>query len=276
MTFRNILSGIVLGSGAPSNDSDWSTHLYLDVDSDVFYHRMFGEDWTSVQSVAEDTSTAGVITASKTVVANAAGAISNVGGHLSLNSSLTATDNAGKNVRINSITNTGTANPLVGVQIKPAQGASMSNGVTGLEVSPRVNDTFALSGAGGTIIGTHSDVYLKGTSAGTIAGDVRALNLELVTDDAGTRAITGNVNAIRVRAAFSGTISGKMVPIRIEKAETQTGSEQWDAVLELPSTLAGIWNDAPGTEPTTADGYIKVLVNGNARYIQLYSGAPVD
>lgn len=222
-----------------------------------------------------NSTSAGVITASKAVVANAAGAISNVGGHLSLNSSLTATDNAGKNVRINSITNSGTADSFVGVQIKPAQGASMANGVTGLEISPRVNDTFALTGAGGTIIGVHSDVYLKGTSAGNIEGDVRAANLELVTDDAGTRTITGNVNAIRVRAAFSATgITGTMVPIRIEKAEAQTNSQQWDAVLDLPSTNAGVWNDDPATELDlpggTVKGYIKVLVNGNARYIALY------
>jgi hypothetical protein len=47
-------------------------------------------------------------------------------------------------------------------------------------------------------------------------------------------------------------------------------------VLNLTSDQAGVWNDNPNTEPTTADGYIKVLVNGQVRYIQLYSGAPVD
>jgi len=66
------------------------------------------------------------------------------------------------------------------------------------------------------------------------------------------------------------------VDFRIEKAETQTNSQQWDCVLELPSTAAGIWNSAPGTEPSTADGYFKVLVNGVARYVQLYSTAPTD
>jgi len=274
MAFRSIVTNVTLGSGAPSNDNDWHTRLYIDVDSDVMYHRMFGEDWTAVQSTFEDTVAAGVVTASKSVVANAAGAISNVGGHLALNSSLTATDNAGKNVRINSITNSGTANSFIGVQIKPAQGASMSSGVTGIEISPRVNDTFALTGSG-TLIGAHIDAYLKGTT-GNIAGSVRALELELVTDDAATRTVSGDVSGIRMRAAFSGTITGVMAPIRIEKAETQTNSQQWDCVLELPSTNAGIWNDAPNTEPSTADGYFKVLVNGNARYVQLYSVAPTD
>lgn len=194
--------------------------------------------------------------------------------HLELNSGATASDLAGKTVRINSITNTGTANSLIGFQSKPAQGAATAQNVIGCEISPRVNDTFALTGSG-TLIGAHIDAYLKGTT-GNIAGDVRGAQIELVTDDAATRTVSGDVVGLRFRAAFSGTITGDMVAIRIEKAETQTNSKQWEAVLELTDTVAGVWNDAPGTEPTTADGYFKVIVNGNARYVQLYSGAPAD
>ena len=184
----------------------------------------------------------------------------------------TVTDS--KTVRINSITNTGTANSLIGFQSKPAQGASTAQNVIGGEISPRVNDTFALTGSG-TLIGLHVDSYLKGTT-GNVAGDVRGMQIELVTDDAATRTISGDVVGLRFRAAFSGTITGDMVPIRVEKAETQTNSKQWEALFELTSTVAGVWNNAPGTEPSTADGYIKVIVNDAVRYIQLYSGAPVD
>lgn len=225
--------------------------------------------------------TAGTITASKAVVAGASSnilglnTIASSAAHLALNSGVTASDVAGKTVRVNSITNTGTANSLIGFQSKPAQGASTAQNIIGGEISPRVNDTFALTGSG-SLIGLHVDAYLKGTS-GDIGGDVRGLNVEMVTDDAGNRAITGNVSMIRLRSAFSAaSIGGKFTAMRIEKPETQTGSKTFDAVFELPSTLAGVWNDAPGTEPTTADGYIKCLVNGNARYIQLYSGAPAD
>ena len=179
-----------------------------------------------------------------------------------------------KPVRINSrnyLDSSSTNN--IGFQSKPAQ-AVAGGSITGAEISPRVNNTFTLSG---NIIGLHVDAFVRGTAAGTITGDVRALNLELVTDDAGTRTISGNVSFIRIRGAFSATtVTGKIAAIRIEKLESQTNSKQFDAVLELPSTLAGVWNSAPATEPTTADGYIKVLVNGAARYIQLYSGAPVD
>ena len=203
------------------------------------------------------------------------GMLPSSGQHLLLNSGLTSNDLAGKTVRINSITNTGTADSLIGFQSKPAQGVATAQNVIGGEISPRVNDTFALTGSG-SLIGLHVDAYLKGTT-GNIAGDVRGMQIEMVTDDAGARTITGDVSALRIRSAFSATgITGVFAPIKIEKPETQTNSQNYDAVLQLTSTLAGIWNDAPGTEPTTADGYIKVLVNGNARYIQLYSGAPVD
>ena len=178
-----------------------------------------------------------------------------------------------KVIQLNSRNYVGTTGDNIGVQIKPAVTvAKTADGLKGLEVSPRVNSGIAMAGASGTVIGIHADVYLKGTAAGTIAGDVRALNLELVTDDAGVRALTGNANAIRIRAAFSVSITGKMVPIRIEKAEAQTGSIQWDAVLELPSTVAGVWSDTETS--ATGAGFIKVLVNGNARYITLTSGTP--
>ncbi|HAM42178.1 MAG TPA: hypothetical protein DCP69_12850 [Candidatus Omnitrophica bacterium] len=184
----------------------------------------------------------------------------------------TATDS--KNVRINSRNFPATTGDAIAVQIKPAVSVTKTaDGLKGLEVSPRVNSGIAMAGASGTVIGIHADVYLKGTAAGAIGGDVRALNLELVTDDAGVRAITGEANAIRVRAAFSASITGKMIPIRIEKAETQTGSLQWDAVLDLPSTNGNIWTDAGVTSATTA-GAIAVRVNGNRRYINLFSATP--
>ena len=197
------------------------------------------------------------------------------GQNLQLNSGPTGTDQTGETVRINSITNTGTANSWIGFQSKPAQGASTAQNVIGFEVSPRLNDTFALTGSG-SIIGAHVDTYLRGTT-GNVAGDVRGQQIELVTDDAGTRTVSGDVVGLRFRSAFSATgITGDMVPLRVEFSEVQTNSQNWDAFLKLTGDQAGVWNDNPGTEPTTADGYLKIIVNGQIRYIQLYSGAPVD
>lgn len=199
--------------------------------------------------------------------------IASSGDHLELNSGVTASDVAGKTVRVNSITNTGTANDLIGFQSKPAQGAATAKNVIGCEISPRVNDTFALTGSG-SLIGAHVDAYLKGTT-GDVAGNVRGLQVELVTDDAGTRTITGHVAAIRIRSAFSATgITGNFVPFRVEKAEAQTNSQNYDALFDLTGTSPGVWNDDPATELNlpggTVKGYIKVLVNSQARYIALY------
>ena len=177
-------------------------------------------------------------------------------------------------VRINSRTTTQTSGNFIGFQSKPGQGAASTGNVIGCEISPRVNDTFALTGSG-SVIGAHMDAYLKGTT-GNIAGDVRGAQIELVTDDAGTRTVTGDVIGLRFRAAFSGTITGDMVVIRIEKAEAQTNSKQWEYVMELTGANALIWKDDYGTEVTTLSGAIKVRVNDADRWIPLYSGAPVE
>lgn len=178
-----------------------------------------------------------------------------------------------KPVRINSRDYTQASGSSIGFQVKPAQTVTNADYVKGGEISPRINSGVAGKG----LTGLHVDAYLKGTAAGTITEDVRGIELEMLADNGGTRTISGNVSALRIRSAFSATtITGKFVPIRIEFPESQTNSKTYDAVFELTGTVPLVWNSAPGTEPSTADGYIKVLVNGVARYIQLYSGAPVD
>lgn len=175
-------------------------------------------------------------------------------------------------IRINSRTVTTATAGIIGAQIKPAQGVATANNVIGVEISPRVNDTFALTGSG-SLIGAHIDAYLKGTT-GNIAGDVRGAQIELVTDDAGTRTISGDVIGLRMRAAFSGTITGNMIAFSVEKAETQTNSKQWEYLFELTGDNGLVWKDDYTTEVTTIAGAIKCFVNGQDRWIPLYSGAP--
>ena len=183
----------------------------------------------------------------------------------------TQTDN--KTVKLNSRNYDQTSGSSIGFQVKPAQNTGSSGNVIGGEISPRVNSGVALSGTG-SVIGLHVDAYLKGTAAGTIAGDVRGMQIELVTDDAGTRTVSGDVSGLRFRSAFSATtITGKFCPIKIEVPETQTNSKNYDAVMQLTSLLSGVWSDAAVTSATAA-GFIKVLVNGSARYINLFSGTP--
>jgi len=248
---------------------------------------MAGVAMTAAELAAGAAVTPGTVAASKTVVVDANkdigvfrnvtlnGYLASSAAHLALNSGVTATDLAGNTVRLNSITNIGTANSNIGFQSKPAQGASMASNVIGCEISPRVNDTFALTGAG-TLIGAHIDAYLKGTT-GNIAGDVRGAQIELVTDDAGTRTVSGDVVGLRFRAAFSGTITGNMVPVRVEIAETQTNSKQWEYAFEFTGDNALVWRHDYTTEVSTAGavaGALKVRVNGQDRWIALYDTAP--
>jgi len=176
-----------------------------------------------------------------------------------------------KTIRINSRNYTSSGN-FIGFQCKPAQNVAGAD-IKGMEISPRVNSGFAMTGS---VIGAHIDAFLKGTAAGTITGDVRALNLELVTDDAGTRDITGNVTFIRLRGAFSaGTVSGKITAMRVEKLEAQTGSEQFDAIFEFPSTNGAVW-DVKGSDysPAQPRAKVKILVNGTAYWLVGYATEP--
>jgi len=183
----------------------------------------------------------------------------------------TVSDN--KPVTINSRNYTQTSGSSIGFQSKPAQTVTSTGSVIGAEISPRVNNDIDIA----NVIGLHVDTYLKGTTANTVSADVRGMQIEMVTDDSGTHTVSGNVTGLRFRTAFSATaITGDMEAIRIEFPEAQTNSQTYDQVLTLTGTVAGVWNNAPGTEPSTADGYIKVKVNGAVRYIQLYSTAPTD
>ena len=113
--------------------------------------------------------------------------------------------------------------------------------------------------------------HQKGTAVGTVSGDVRGLQIELVSDDAGTRTITGEVNAIRIRAAFSATaITGKFSAIRVEIPETQTNSKTYDYLLDLTGTGTA-WSDTDTASGDTEAGFIRVRINGNARRIVTYS-----
>ena len=223
-----------------------------------------------VVGVGAGTADAALTLGALTVTSDGALTITSTAAAMSLNGTLTNT------IKLNSRTDsTSTTGDFIGAQIKPGVGITKTTGgVTGVEISPRVNNTFELTT--GSVIGAHIDAYLKGTT-GDIGGDVRGAQIELVTDDAGARTITGDVTGLRFRSAFSAAaITGNFQAIKIEKPETQTGSQTYDSVLTLTSTIPLVWNSAPATEPSTADGYIKVIVNGAVRYIQLYSGAPVD
>ena len=180
-----------------------------------------------------------------------------------------ATTSDGRTITLNSRNYTQTSGSSIGFQSKPAQAATTTGSVIGAEISPRINNTFTTA----NIIGLHVDAYVRGTTARTISGDVRGQQIELVTDDAATNTISGDVVGLRMRAAFSATtVTGHMVPFKVEIAETQTNSQAWDALFKLTGT-----GDAWGTDTGSGDtesGFIKVLLGSTAAYIVLYSDAP--
>ena len=188
------------------------------------------------------------------------------------------TQDLSKSIRLNSQTDTTTASgDLIGFQSKPRTGVAGTQSVYGCQISAQISNAIALTGSG-SIIGGHFDVYVRGTAAGTIAGDVRGLQIELTTDDAGTRDITGYVTGLRIRKAFSaGTVTGVQSAIRVEAPEAQTNSETYTGLFDLTSTVGSgataVWTDGSVTSATAA-GVIGVYVNGNKRYINLFSGTP--
>ena len=185
-------------------------------------------------------------------------------GHLALK---TVDDN--KTVKINSRNYTSSGNGI-GFQCKPSQTVNGAD-IKGGEISPRVQSGITLSGS---IIGLHVDFDLKGTAAGTITGDCRVLELEMVADVSGGRTVTGDVTAIRVRSFMpaSGGVGGIKSVIKIEKVET--GGVAYDGILDLKGVESDLYNDTDSGGGGSLDGFVKLQVNGNARYIRLYDAAP--
>jgi len=214
------------------------------------------------------TSTAGFVGAvtgnvTGNVVATSVAATS--GQNLALNSGTTAADVAGKTIRLNSITNIGTANSFIGFQSKPAVGASTANDVIGGEISPRVNDTFALTGSG-SIIGLHVDAYLKGTT-GNIAGDVRGMQIEMVDDGGSSRTVAGNVSHLRMRSNISYAVTGVYSALRVENEE---GTKAMDCFAQF-TTSSGCLVEASGTVGGTQDKALKLYIGSTVYYVPLHT-----
>jgi len=165
-----------------------------------------------------------------------------------------------------------TTGDSIGFQSFANQSVTSTGTVFGGQVRARLADDIDM----GNLIGLQSDVFLAGTTAKTVSGDIRGLQIELTTSDSATNTVSGDVTGIRIRAAFSAsTLTGDMVPIKIEVAETQTNSQQWDAVFELEGANTGIWaSGAASGVGDTEDGYFKIIIDGVAQYVMTFSDTP--
>lgn len=187
----------------------------------------------------------------------------NTGNHFIIN---TESDN--RTVKINSRNFTQTSGDSIGFQTKPSQTVSSSGSVQGGQISPRLQSGITLTGS---IVGLHVDFDLKGTASGTIGGDCRVLELEMIADVGGGRTIDGDVTAIRVRSFMpaSGGVSGVMSAMKIEAPEP--GGVIYDALLHMPANVTGIWEDATASGSGSHVGFIKVIVDGTSLYIRLHA-----
>lgn len=239
-------------------------------------HRFRCSAYTSGTIVTTLSDSSDVLTRSRngdgsdSVLIRSGGIVESPNAHLQLNAGVTSSDINGQTVRLNSIVNTGTTKDFIGFQSKPRQGATTTKEVIGGEVEPGVNDGFGA----GQLTGLKISAYLKGTT-GNIAADVRGLNSELVTDDAGARTIAGDVCHRRIRTCFSGTVTGKVVVDKIEVPEIQTGWKNFDAVWMFVSTNGSIWN-VKGSDYTPAEprAKVKILINGTAYWLVAYAQEP--
>lgn len=180
-----------------------------------------------------------------------------------------STKNDSDPVKLNSRDFTRGSGDNIAFQSKPNQTVASTGSVYGAQVSPRAASGIAVA----NLIGFEASPILKGTAAGTISGDVRAFDA-IIESEGSARTVGGDVMSMRCRLNFPINPTGHIVPIKVLNAEQSPGT--WDAFVKFEGDQAGVWKAAPATEPTTADGYIKVLFGTTARYIALFSGAPVD
>jgi len=170
-----------------------------------------------------------------------------------------------KNVRIQSRDYTATSGEHAAVQIKPNISVGGTTGITGLEISPR----FAEGIAGGKIVGIFAGIDLKGAAGGN-CGPARCVEAKLESASGSTRTVS-EAWCIDCMNSLHGTVTDGPAAIHVG---TPGGNVAWESVMELVGTQSLCWHDTDTGTGDTEAGYFKVIVNGNARYVALYSDAP--
>ncbi len=168
-----------------------------------------------------------------------------------------------KNVRLNSRNYPGTTGDSSGVQIKPNRSVDGTASVTGLEASPR----FAAGIGGANLVGIKADPLLK-AGAGDITGSVKAVEANIDFGISGTRTITGDIAAFESFLAVPSTYtySGDKTFLKVRTPNIAG----WDYFLKAEAN-AGIFDETGGTY-STAQGFLKVKINGTDYRIPFYDG----
>lgn len=157
-------------------------------------------------------------------------------------------------VRLNSRSYTQASGDSIGFQSKPSQTVTTTGTVKGGDISPRVQDGIAAA----NIIGLHVDTDMKGSS-GNVSGDVRVLELEVVSDVSRTGTISGDAALIKGRTNLTPTVSGHVVGIKFGQSEAAGGN--WDGVVKAPVQAGFAAKHGGGGASLPADvGWLRVIV----------------
>jgi hypothetical protein len=151
----------------------------------------------------------------------------------------------------------------IGFQSKPSQVITTTGTVKGGDISPRLQSGIAAA----NLIGLHIDTDMKGTAGGNVSGDVRGVEIELVSDGGSGRTIAGKASAIKLRSNIDATITGVVTCMRVPSGEAAAG--QWEGLLDLDN-IAAVFDDTEAGAAANKAGFIKVWINGNARFIRVY------
>lgn len=167
--------------------------------------------------------------------------------------------------RINSKDYNHTSGGCVAIQTKPnvvtgGSGVDMH----GIESSPR----FADAATGRDLIAFKSNPILKGTT-GTLSGAVRCYEGKLETSTTCTRTVAV-MAVLEAMSDVRGTVTQGPTVILVNKGDYKA----WESVMELKGNESLVWHDTDTAVGGTAAGYFKVIINGNNRYVKLYSDAP--
>jgi len=169
------------------------------------------------------------------------------------------TDKADKTVRINSKTFATDAS-IIGMQTKPRAGVNQTNDVIGIESMPGLGVTAITNSAG--IVCFKAEPYIHAT-AGAITGDVRGYEVSLgCPSGAGT--ITGVLCGMKFINNTAKAVTGGIFPIYVV---THGDAQPWTAFALLPDD----GQVASSSEnPSTINGWVKVKIGSNTRYIATY------
>lgn len=170
-----------------------------------------------------------------------------------------------KQVRIGSTVSTQTSDTHMGFRVAPDLEGSGTATCTGAEISPRVSNSAAFQ----EMMGLNINPDVK-ADAGDCAGEYRGVQIKMEAHTNYTGTITGDVMALKIVPSIHGntTLSGDYVPMLVQDGTQAGAGRNWTAFLKIGGDGGAA---GTGSNPTSAGGFIAVIIGSATRYIALYT-----